>query len=232
MRNATYVEHLASSKIGQRYCEQVETADALQDGMGHVDAMLVIGTHRFGSTIRWVELLSPKLLITLSLPNQMADTDAKLIRTWMEDKGTDWVQIIATSDDPKALEIIRETLGAFRYPLDFLFIDGDHSYGGALSDYRIHAPQVRVGGYIGFHDTVLFPPVGDLWRELELACPGDTQSFVADVDPIGIGLLRVGTSLPWEFVPDKGPVAVTPDEAPLVPETEEVEELLDYQLGV
>ncbi len=40
-------------------------------------------------------------------------------------------------------------------PLEFLFIDGDHSYEGVEADFRMYAPLVRPGGLIGFHDIVL-----------------------------------------------------------------------------
>ena len=38
--------------------------------------------------------------------------------------------------------------------LDVLFIDGDHSYQGARSDYLLYQDLVRSGGYIVFHDIV------------------------------------------------------------------------------
>ncbi len=37
-------------------------------------------------------------------------------------------------------------------PIDLLFIDGDHSYGGCASDIRIFTPFVMVGGMVAFHD--------------------------------------------------------------------------------
>jgi predicted O-methyltransferase YrrM len=39
--------------------------------------------------------------------------------------------------------------------LDFLFIDGDHSYEGVKRDFEIYGPLVRKGGIIAFHDIVL-----------------------------------------------------------------------------
>jgi predicted O-methyltransferase YrrM len=38
--------------------------------------------------------------------------------------------------------------------VDFLFIDGDHSYEGVESDFRMYSPLVRRGGLIAFHDIV------------------------------------------------------------------------------
>jgi predicted O-methyltransferase YrrM len=38
--------------------------------------------------------------------------------------------------------------------IDFLFIDGDHSWEGVLSDWRMYHHMVRSGGMIAFHDIV------------------------------------------------------------------------------
>jgi len=38
--------------------------------------------------------------------------------------------------------------------IDFLFIDGDHSYEGAKQDYEMYAPLVNKNGIIVFHDIV------------------------------------------------------------------------------
>jgi hypothetical protein len=37
-------------------------------------------------------------------------------------------------------------------PLDILFIDGDHTYGGCKGDIEGFYPHVRKGGYIAIHD--------------------------------------------------------------------------------
>ena len=39
-------------------------------------------------------------------------------------------------------------------PLDFLFIDGDHSYEGVKQDWEMYSPMVRSGGVVAFHDIV------------------------------------------------------------------------------
>jgi predicted O-methyltransferase YrrM len=57
-------------------------------------------------------------------------------------------------------------------PIDFLFIDGDHTYAGVKSDYETYAPLVRPQGLIGFHDIVPNSGMPDLevwkfWNELK-----------------------------------------------------------------
>lgn len=56
-------------------------------------------------------------------------------------------------------------------PLDFLFIDGDHSYDGVKADYELHSRLVRPGGMIAFHDIRLAAPAGvtTLWNAVKSA---------------------------------------------------------------
>lgn len=37
--------------------------------------------------------------------------------------------------------------------LDFLFIDGDHTFEGVKQDYEMYSPLVRSGGVVAFHDA-------------------------------------------------------------------------------
>lgn len=39
-------------------------------------------------------------------------------------------------------------------PLDYLFVDADHTYEGIRRDFEMYAPLVRKGGMIAFHDIV------------------------------------------------------------------------------
>lgn len=57
--------------------------------------------------------------------------------------------------------------------IDFLFIDGDHSYEGVEQDFEMYAPFVKKGGIICFHDIVISEKhhernvyVGEFWKEL------------------------------------------------------------------
>lgn len=52
------------------------------------------------------------------------------------------------SHDPDVVGRVRE-----RAPrLDLLFIDGDHSYEGALADWRLYSPLLAPGGFVAMHD--------------------------------------------------------------------------------
>lgn len=79
--------------------------------------------------------------------------------------------------------------------VDFLFIDGDHSYIGVKLDYYMYKEFVKPGGWIGFHDikdtefhrnNQCF--VADFWNELS----GEKVYFFGDnSDWGGIGLIHL-----------------------------------------
>jgi predicted O-methyltransferase YrrM len=55
--------------------------------------------------------------------------------------------------------------------LDFLLIDGDHSYEGVKSDFEMYSPLVESSGLIAFHDILEHPPesgceVASYWYEI------------------------------------------------------------------
>lgn len=45
----------------------------------------------------------------------------------------------------------------FRGKAEFVFIDGDHSYGHAKQDFELWFPKVEEHGVMAFHDTMLVP---------------------------------------------------------------------------
>jgi len=57
--------------------------------------------------------------------------------------------------DSHSIETLRKIEGILRNNrVDFLFIDGDHSYEGVKKDFEMYSPLVRKGGIIAFHDII------------------------------------------------------------------------------
>lgn len=56
------------------------------------------------------------------------------------------------SHHPDTIKRLKEILNGQQ--LDFLFIDGDHSYEGVKADFENYSPLVKPGGLIAFHDIV------------------------------------------------------------------------------
>lgn len=72
--------------------------------------------------------------------------------------------VVCLKADSHRPETVREVEGLLAgRPLDFLFIDGDHSYEGVGIDFEMYAPLVRPGGLIAFHDIVPLRE-GDVWH--------------------------------------------------------------------
>jgi predicted O-methyltransferase YrrM len=56
--------------------------------------------------------------------------------------------------------------------IDFLFIDGDHTYEGVKKDFKMYSPLVKDGRIIAFHDIVSGPQnlvggVPQFWQEIK-----------------------------------------------------------------
>ena len=78
--------------------------------------------------------------------------------------------------------------------LDFLFIDGDHTYEGVKKDFEMYSPLVREGGLIALHDIVYHPHaprcrVSDFWYEIRRKYK--TKEIISSPDQTwaGIGLV-------------------------------------------
>ena len=109
------------------------------------------------------------------------------------------VLIAGDSHEPGTLKRVRKLV-----PLvDFLFIDGDHSYDGVRKDFAMFAPLVRPGGVIALHDVSVEQPAEvrgihdeiPFWNQIRPAYRHE-EVFVAypelgDRDWGGIGVLHV-----------------------------------------
>jgi predicted O-methyltransferase YrrM len=74
--------------------------------------------------------------------------------------------------------------------VDFLHIDGDHTYDGARTDYELYAPLVAPSGVIAFHDILPHPAAPEievhrLWQEVR--ADGAHVEFVDPDDDRGWG---------------------------------------------
>ena len=92
----------------------------------------------------------------------------------------------ADSHDPATLATLRRTLDGRR--IDFLFVDGDHSYEGVRRDFELYTPFVRSGGIVALHDIAspIAPGVARFWEELKGAYETD-ERIASD---LGIGVVR------------------------------------------
>lgn len=102
----------------------------------------------------------------------------------------------ADSHAPECREAVRRAFDGA--PIDFAFIDGDHTYEGVRRDWNDYAPLVRPGGLVAFHDILPQPASPDtqvhrFWRELREHYAG--QELVGRGEgpygSIGIGVVEI-----------------------------------------
>jgi hypothetical protein len=75
------------------------------------------------------------------------------------------VEVQGKSNSPDVIRRVGEALGDRK--VDFLFIDGEHSYGMAKRDFENYTQFVRDGGWVAFHDIRNKDvTVSDFWKEI------------------------------------------------------------------
>jgi len=160
--------------------------------------VMEIGTANGGTLLLWTRVVPDDThLISLDLPegdfgDGYARWRAPIYRSFAV--GSQRIDLVrADSHAPSSLIEIQQLLNGKL--IDFLFIDGDHSYEGAKKDFEMYSPLVSPEGVIAFHDIVHCPPgsrcdVDRLWAELKLQY--DSGEFIKDAnqDWAGIGYLK------------------------------------------
>lgn len=100
----------------------------------------------------------------------------------------------ADSHSPTTLKNVKNVLDDKK--VDFLLIDGDHTYEGVRRDFEMYSPLVKEGGIIAFHDIAVHPPetgceVSKFWNEIKERY--DYIEIIKDQDQnwAGIGVLFI-----------------------------------------
>ena len=109
--------------------------------------------------------------------------------------GVPFVAVPFDSHEQSTLDKVKSTLDGKL--VDFLFIDGDHTFKGVSKDFEMYAPLVREGGMIGFHDindnkkylnsiNVFDVECHEFWKSIE----GKYQTkVISNGGYLGIGLI-------------------------------------------
>ncbi|RJR41452.1 MAG: class I SAM-dependent methyltransferase [Desulfobacteraceae bacterium] len=158
--------------------------------------VMEIGTARGGSLLAWCRL-AETLAISIDLPGGIhgggyAAPRAKLYEEFAHGrKGVKVALLREDSHQEKTKTLVSSLLQGRR--IDFLFIDGDHTYTGVKRDFELWKPLVANQGMVAFHDIVDHPqqPSIDIrrfWKELRASFI--TREFVQDyASGFGIGVV-------------------------------------------
>jgi predicted O-methyltransferase YrrM len=105
------------------------------------------------------------------------------------------------SHNGATLSAVKEAVGGNQ--LDFLFIDGDHTYEGVRQDYDMYSPMVRPNGLIALHDIRTQREdcgVPKFWKEL-IQIPGNYREVATQAHgPLGAGIGLVVKSREMRFI--------------------------------
>jgi predicted O-methyltransferase YrrM len=135
--------------------------------------VLEIGTSMGGTLYLWTRLATEDAtIISADLPAGKFGGGYSRLRTPIYRKfgraGQDVHLLRVDSHDPATRQNIERILDG--NPIDFLFIDGDHSYEGVRQDWEMYHDLVRPGGLVAFHDIALNyedTQVKRFWDELK-----------------------------------------------------------------
>ena len=167
-----------------------------------------IGTARGGTFYAWCRVAAPNAtVVSVDLPGgpfggAHASADIAILR------GYGWPEqelhfLRADSHDPETLSSLEKILAG--QEVDFLMIDGDHTYEGVKEDFEMYAPLVGEGRPIAFHDIVPHSQapacqVDRFWNEIKVGRRHlefvDRQPEALGSQYGGIGVLYLDGSAP------------------------------------
>jgi cephalosporin hydroxylase len=166
-----------------------------------LETVVEIGTAAGGTLFAWCKLAAADaLIVSIDLPGgpfSPGTSSVDRLRVYARQE-----QNLHFFRDDSHLPATKEALVQVLAgrSIDFLFIDGDHSYEGVRRDFELYAPLVGHGGIIAFHDIAPHPPqsgcrVEQLWNEIRPA-----RTFIEYIDRGGrnwggIGIIFVDDEL-------------------------------------
>jgi cephalosporin hydroxylase len=132
-----------------------------------------IGSASGGTLFLFAHVACPEKMVSIDLP---AGSFGGGYPSWK-------IPLFKSLAKKKVIQLIRadshkeETLGKTRTLLkdekvDFLFIDGDHTYQGVKQDFQMYSPLVKKGGIVSLHDIATHDPasgceVDRFWSEIK-----------------------------------------------------------------
>jgi len=165
-----FYEHIKPMQDERELLDMVRVVERRQPRV-----IMEIGTRSGGTLFAWVRASrAADLVISIDLPDGRFGGGydrrrARLYAAFAADRPrTRMVMIRADSHAPATLAAAKQALAG--RSVDFLFIDGDHTYAGIRSDFEQYGALVAPGGIIALHDirtTGREREVSTYWQELK-----------------------------------------------------------------
>jgi len=162
-----------SIKVAQVKYEITKLLEILKDLNPKI--ILEIGTAGGGTLFFFTRIADPEAsIISVDLPGGSfgggySEWKIPLYQSFTKN-GQKIKLLRADSHNPKTFKLVKTVLADKK--VDFLFIDGDHTYEGVKRDFTMYSSLVKEGGIIAFHDIVEHDPrssckVNKFWNELK-----------------------------------------------------------------
>jgi len=165
--------------------------------MAHRDnakTFLEIGSEKGGNLFMFLKTLPDDTIgVSLDLPVRdggygFSDLQARMLHSFT--RPSQALHIIRqNSTEDSTVKKVWQALNGRK--LDFLFIDGDHSYESVKKDFELYSGMVRDGGIIAFHDILPSSDPGikvdRFWAQLKTQY--EWREFIAPASSMGIGVL-------------------------------------------
>jgi predicted O-methyltransferase YrrM len=152
-----------------------------------INTVLEIGEARGGSAYIMCRSLECQKYVGVDLPDlhEMKLTrDKKDLLDLLE---TQTVHVRGNSHDKSTFTEVQEALGDEK--VEFLFIDGDHSYKGVKQDFEFYSKLVSEGGTVAFDDIQHSKGVEKFWNEIKEDFK--TKEVIPSQKSSGIGVLKL-----------------------------------------
>ena len=119
-----------------------------------------IGTANGGTLSRWLELPSVKTVISVDYPIGIHGGQGFEERTYVISDALEQANLYnkkfyavnGNSKDSYLIDRVEELLNGQK--IDFLFIDGDHTYEGVKGDFELYEKFLAPTALVGFHDII------------------------------------------------------------------------------
>ena len=195
----TYVGHghYRSLTMHQKDYEILTLCERLQKLNPH--NIIEIGTNNGGTFFLWAKLFEINKLLSIDLPGGQFgggynNKKIKFFNCMKNNPNSSFYYIL---DDSHKIGILEKTYEIFGdHKVDFLFIDGDHTYDGVKKDYEMYSPLVRSGGLVAFHDIVEHTSnkncnVDKLWKEIKHKYNYSEIIESKEQSSMGIGVIEI-----------------------------------------
>jgi len=163
----------------------------------NINSVLEIGTATGGSIFLFSEVVNDKArLVTVDMHSKLFGYGYPSWRIPIYKSFPRGKQIInLIRGDSHTAETLKDVkMALVGEKVDFLFIDGDHSYEGVKKDFEMYGPLVKSGGVVAFHDIVDGPEafvggVPRFWKEIKNNYKHDELVENWKQGGLGIGIL-------------------------------------------